>query len=81
MPGIDGIELARTPAASRPDAPAMVFVTAIAAHAVTAFELEAVDYLTKPVRAERLQQALQKAERYLKDRRGAAEPKRRRSRC
>lgn len=68
MPGIDGIELARG-LRSRPGAPAVVFVTAHAAHAVTAFELEAVDYLTKPVRAERLQQALQKVERYLKDRR------------
>jgi two-component system response regulator AlgR len=68
MPGIDGIELARS-LRNRPGAPAVVFVTAHAAHAVTAFELEAVDYLTKPVRAERLQQALQKAERYLKERR------------
>ena len=68
MPGIDGIEVARA-LRGRSDAPAVVFVTAHAAHAVTAFELEAVDYLTKPVRVERLQQALQKAERYLKDRR------------
>jgi two-component system response regulator AlgR len=50
----------------------VVFITAHATHAVTAFELDAVDYLTKPVRAERLQQALQKAERHLKDRRAAA---------
>ena len=60
MPGIDGIEVART-LRRRGDAPAVVFVTAHATHAVTAFELDAVDYLTKPVRAERLQQALQKA--------------------
>jgi two-component system response regulator AlgR len=74
MPGLDGLELARRIRA-RPGAPAVVFVTAYAAHAVTAFELEAVDYLTKPVRAERLQQALQKAERYLKERRvPVAEP-------
>jgi two-component system response regulator AlgR len=74
MPGLDGLELARRIRA-RPAAPAVVFVTAYAAHAVTAFELEAVDYLTKPVRAERLQQALQKAERYLKERRApVAEP-------
>jgi two-component system response regulator AlgR len=74
MPGLDGLELARRIRA-RPAAPAVVFVTAYAAHAVTAFELEAVDYLTKPVRAERLQQALQKAERYLKERRSpVAEP-------
>ena len=69
MPGIDGLEVARS-LRSRTDAPAVVFVTAHAAHAVTAFELDAVDYLTKPVRIERLQQALQKVERYLKDRRG-----------
>ncbi len=67
MPGMDGIALART-LAGAPDRPAVVFVTAHAAHAVTAFELDAVDYLSKPVRAERLQQALLKAERYLKDR-------------
>ena len=69
MPGIDGIELARS-LRQRAGAPAVVFVTAHATHAVTAFELEAVDYLTKPVRAERLQQALQKAERSLRERRG-----------
>lgn len=68
MPGLDGLEVARALNA-RHDAPAVVFVTAHAAHAVTAFELDAVDYLTKPVRVERLQQALQKAERYLKDKR------------
>ncbi len=71
MPGMDGVDLARQ-LHGRPGAPAIVFVTAHAAHAVTAFELDAVDYLTKPVRVERLQQALQKAERHLKDRRGAA---------
>ncbi len=71
MPGLDGIELARSMGGS-PGGPAIVFVTAHAAHAVAAFELEAVDYLTKPVRVDRLQQALQKAERYLKERRGAA---------
>ena len=68
MPGIDGIELVNT-LRHLAHAPAVVFVTAHTAHAVTAFELEAVDYLTKPVRAERLRQALQKAERFLKERR------------
>jgi len=51
-----------------------VFVTAHAEHAVAAFDLEAVDYLTKPVRLERLQVALQKVERVLALRRGPAEP-------
>ena len=62
MPGADGLTLARALRAL-PHPPALVFVTAHAEHAVQAFELEAVDYLTKPVRLERLQQALQKVER------------------
>ena len=62
MPGMDGVALARSIAAL-PSVPAVVFVTAHAEHAVQAFEVNAVDYLTKPVRLERLQQALQKVER------------------
>jgi two-component system, LytTR family, response regulator AlgR len=62
MPGADGITLAQT-IAQLPKPPAVVFITAHSEHAVKAFELEAVDYLTKPVRLERLQQALQKVER------------------
>ncbi|MDO8280774.1 MAG: LytTR family DNA-binding domain-containing protein [Burkholderiaceae bacterium] len=59
MPGADGLVLARA-LRGLPEPPAVVFVTAHAEHAVEAFELEAVDYLTKPVRLERLQAALQK---------------------
>jgi two-component system, LytTR family, response regulator AlgR len=59
MPGADGLKLART-LRELPAPPAVVFVTAHAEHAVTAFELEALDYLTKPVRLERLQQMLHK---------------------
>lgn len=62
MPGTDGMTLAAHLRDMQPQ-PAVVFVTAHAEHAVAAFELEAVDYLTKPVRLERLQQALQKAQR------------------
>lgn len=62
MPGADGLTLART-LRTLPKPPAIVFVTAHAEHAVQAFELEALDYLTKPVRLERLQQALQKVAR------------------
>lgn len=72
MPGADGLALAQT-LRTLPHPPALVFVTAHAEHAVQAFELEAVDYLTKPVRLERLQQALQKAERLLRSR-GDAPP-------
>jgi two-component system, LytTR family, response regulator AlgR len=62
MPGADGITLARA-IRHLPHPPAVVFITAHSEHAVEAFELEASDYLTKPVRAERLQQALQKVSR------------------
>ncbi len=46
-------------------APTLIFVTAHTEHTVQAFDLEAVDYLTKPVRLERLQLSLQKVERYI----------------
>ncbi len=59
MPGLDGMALAGM-LRQMPQPPAVVFMTAYAEHAVQAFDLEAVDYLTKPVRRERLQQALQK---------------------
>ena len=58
MPGVDGLSLARTLRGMR-ERPAVVFVTAHPAYAVSAFEIDAVDYLTKPVRQERLQAALQ----------------------
>ncbi len=61
MPGLDGTQLAAE-LKQRRRAPAIVFVTAYAEHALTAFELDAVDYLTKPVRRERLQAALQRVE-------------------
>jgi two-component system, LytTR family, response regulator AlgR len=60
MPGMNGLEVARHLAALE-DAPAIVFVTAHDQHAVDAFELNAIDYLMKPVRAERLAAALRKA--------------------
>ncbi len=60
MPGADGLQLARELRAMRPEL-AIIFVTAHAEHAVDAFDLDVTDYLTKPVRAERLQKALQKA--------------------
>jgi two-component system, LytTR family, response regulator AlgR len=62
MPGVDGMALAANLRAMVAP-PRVVFVTAHAEHAVSAFELDAVDYLTKPVRLERLQQALQKVQR------------------
>ena len=64
MPGADGMALAKT-LRVMPGAPAIVFVTAHAEHAVQVFELEAVDYFTKPVRLSRLMVALQKTCRHL----------------
>jgi len=60
MPGMGGIELARH-LGGLEDGPAIIFVTAHDRHAVEAFELNALDYLMKPVRAERLAAALKKA--------------------
>jgi two-component system response regulator AlgR len=61
MPGLGGLELARH-LARLEDAPAVVFVTAHDRHAVEAFELNAIDYVMKPVRAARLAAALKKAQ-------------------
>jgi two-component system response regulator AlgR len=71
MPGADGLALAQA-LRTLAQPPAVVFVTAHTEHAVAAFELDAVDYLTKPVRLERLQVALQKVERVMQARTGAA---------
>ncbi len=60
MPGTDGLQLARELQALQPEL-GIIFVTAHAQHALEAFDLEVVDYLTKPVRLERLEKALSKA--------------------
>jgi two-component system response regulator AlgR len=62
MPGMNGLEAARH-MALLPAPPAIVFTTAYDAYAVEAFEAEAVGYLLKPVRAERLAAALERAAR------------------
>jgi len=62
MPGADGLALAQA-MQTLAQAPAVIFVTAHTEHALRAFDLAALDYLTKPVRLERLQEALQKVER------------------
>ena len=57
MPEMDGIELARhLQKLDRP--PAVIFTTAYDAYAIRAFEVHAVDYLLKPIRAARLREAL-----------------------
>src|SRR4030095_9222444 len=60
MPGMGGLEVARH-LARLEQPPRIIFVTAHDRHAVEAFELNALDYLLKPVRAERLAGALKKA--------------------
>jgi two-component system response regulator AlgR len=72
MPGLDGISVARALAAQNPS-PAVVFVTAFDHFAVAAFEVEAVDYLMKPVEPGRLQRALDRARAYLQSRTGQRE--------
>ncbi|EHQ52517.1 response regulator receiver protein [Ectothiorhodospira sp. PHS-1] len=62
MPGMDGLEAARH-IAGMDTPPAVIFVTAYEEHAFEAFETHAVGYLLKPVRRERLQEALEQAGR------------------
>jgi two-component system response regulator AlgR len=60
MPSMDGIEAAQHLQKMNVP-PAIIFTTAYEAHAMQAFDMNAVDYLLKPIRSERLQTALQKA--------------------
>ena len=56
MPGLSGIEVAR----SAPGGTQIVFTTAYDEYAVKAFDAGAVDYLLKPIKPERLQQAIER---------------------
>jgi DNA-binding LytR/AlgR family response regulator len=58
LPGMDGLAIA-----AREGLPPIVFVTAHAEHGPDAFDLEAVDYVLKPVRVERLRRALERVQR------------------
>ena len=82
MPGIDGLEAARHLAAFEPR-PAVVFCTAYDAHALSAFEAQAIDYLVKPVRSERLAAALERVRTFAAGRghavSGASDPARTRT--
>lgn len=60
MPGMSGMELARA-LAGRPERPLVAFVTAYDNHAVAAFDIAAVDYLMKPIDAERLARTVARA--------------------
>ena len=60
MPGMDGLAVARA-LGRQPNPPAIVFVTAHDGFAVEAFDLDAVDYVLKPVAPERLERAIARA--------------------
>ena len=70
MPGMDGLAVAQK-LARTPDSPAVIFVTAHEDFAVEAFDLDAIDYVLKPVNVERLARAVDRAI----SRRGSARPK------
>jgi DNA-binding LytR/AlgR family response regulator len=72
MPGASGIEALRTLRASlgEGECPAAIFTTAFEEHAATAFELDGVDYLLKPIESARLAEALERLRRRL----GASPP-------
>ena len=70
MPELDGLSVARR-LGGKDNAPAIVFVTAHDSFAVEAFDLDAVDYVLKPVTAERLERAIGRA----LARRGAGAPR------
>ena len=60
MPGMDGLEAARH-LSRMPEPPAVIFTTAFDEHALAAFEVQAAGYLMKPVRQEKLEEALARA--------------------
>ncbi|MCL7714956.1 LytR/AlgR family response regulator transcription factor [Stenotrophomonas mori] len=83
MPGLDGMALARR-LADLEAPPAVVFCTAYDSHALSAFDVAAIDYLMKPVRAERLAAALDRGRALLAGRDAApatAVPPGRRALC
>lgn len=60
MPGMDGLQVAAAAREQVPQ-PAVIFVTAHENFAVEAFDLEAIDYVLKPVAADRLERAIERA--------------------
>lgn len=71
MPGLSGLQVVEALADADP-APAVVFTTAFDQYAVTAFELDAVDYLLKPFGRERFLKAVERARGVVSQRQGAA---------
>lgn len=72
MPGMNGLEVAAT--LTGDDAPPVIFVTAYDRHAITAFEMHAVDYVLKPFEVDRVREATRRAQRRIAaDRHDAAD--------
>lgn len=63
MPGSNGLTAAEALRTLQTPAPGVVFVTAYSQHAVRAFDVEAIDYVVKPVSEERLAQAVERVRR------------------
>jgi DNA-binding LytR/AlgR family response regulator len=61
MPGIDGIEFAKTIGKNT----LVIFTTAYPEYALESYEVDAIDYLVKPIESERFQKAIEKATDYL----------------
>ena len=85
MPRMDGLEAARHLGGFE-HAPAIIFCTAYDEHALAAFDANAVDYLLKPIRGERLRAALERAGRFNHEMldgidRASAEPRERSHLC
>lgn len=66
MPGIDGLDVAKK-ISLKPSPPAVIFTTAYSEHALKAFDNDAIDYLLKPIRQARLEQALCKVSPHVTD--------------
>jgi two-component system response regulator AlgR len=73
MPGLSGLDLAGELARLEPP-PAVILVTAYPEYALAAFERNVADYLVKPVRRERLQEALQRLPLTTRPQRSGAQP-------
>jgi two-component system response regulator AlgR len=73
MPGMDGIDVARA-LGRTPKPPLVIFVTAFDTFAVAAFDVEAVDYLMKPVTPDRLARAVERVRERLEKKAGEQRP-------
>jgi len=73
MPGLNGMQTAQQLSLLCPP-PAIIFTTAYGEHALEAFEQQAVDYLMKPIRKERLEQALKRARSFIDTQRSQVSP-------